>query len=113
MNNSDIISMSSGFTCGKNIKLEEPPIIIKELCDFLQDKGHNCMRIIGLNNHIFEWCQKDECPSSKMRTKMNTINEERMAFVEELKLQGHKCVKILESFPVQVRWCEHIPCLYV
>lgn len=39
---------------------------MKELSQFLQNKGHGCIRIIGLKDHEFEWCQKDECPAKKI-----------------------------------------------
>lgn len=44
------------------------------------------------------------------RTEMKQVQIERETLFEALKAKGHKCVVILESYPIKVSWCGHEPC---
>lgn len=48
--------------------------------------------------------------NNKLRDDMDERNEKAMDFAEKLKQNGHTCVRLLESFPVQVSWCNQYPC---
>lgn len=37
------------------------------------------------------------------------LQEEQI--VNELRNQGHTCIKIMETFPSRHKWCEHNPCI--
>jgi hypothetical protein len=95
---------------GKHFSEEPCPKIMKTIAKLLKDDGHSCPMIIGLNNHRFEWCQKDICPETKMQHDMAQRNQKQENFAAELISKGHKCVNILESYPCQVSWCNSEPC---
>jgi len=38
------------------------------------------------------------------------INEEQIEFARGLEKDGHNCVRLLDSYPVQVSWCGEKPC---
>ncbi len=52
---------------------------------------------------------------------MNPLNDNTMksrqakedAFVAKLTADGHKCIKILESYPMQVWWCHQKKCSHL
>lgn len=41
---------------------------------------------------------------------MKKRNDEKMAFIQELQLKGHTCIIIIQTYPVQVDWCEKETC---
>lgn len=96
--------------CPPPRKYEEPPKIMRELADFLKEKGHECVGIVGMKDHKFEWCMKDECSTKRMHEDMNRRQKEENEFVKKLESEGHTCITILECYPSRTRWCQSNPC---
>ena len=44
---------------------------------------------------------------TSMKTRQDAIDEE----IQQLTQRGHKCIRIGESFPVRMSWCEQEPCV--
>jgi len=42
---------------------------------------------------------------------MQRRNQERMEYARSLIDKGHKCVFYMESYPVQIGWCNQNPCI--
>lgn len=40
----------------------------------------------------------------------SVVQKEREDFIQKLKNEGHKCIIIKESYPIQVGWCGHDQC---
>lgn len=68
------------------IKIENPPTIMKQICELLKAKEHSCMTIIGPKEHKFEWCQKEICLND-----MHRRNDEQEELISKLKKDGHIC----------------------
>lgn len=45
-----------------------------------------------------------------METKL--IQQEAEKLERQLKLDGHNCIQIMETYPMQVNWCGQKPCKY-
>lgn len=108
---SDSIEFFPDWAVGESYKgadriIYEPcPQIMNDLSSFLQERGHECVMIVGAKDHEFKWCQKDICPKKLMHEDMHKRNIEAEQFAEKLKEAGHNCVYIMESYPMQVGWC--------
>lgn len=37
-------------------------------------------------------------------------NKKGLDYADELRLQGHRCIRYVESYPVEVHWCQCTPC---
>jgi hypothetical protein len=92
------------------IKYEPCPQIMTDLAAFLQERDHTCVSIVGLTDHKFEWCGKDICPSKLIWDDMDKRQAEEMAFAKKLESEGHTCVYYMESYPVQIGWCDSAVC---
>lgn len=90
--------------------MEPAPEIMRELAEFLKSRGHECIQIIGIANHKFRWCEKEECPDAQRYGQMRKKQQEQEAFVKLLKQRGHVCVYTMECYPMRVGWCEKEPC---
>lgn len=91
-------------------KSEPIPKIISDVVQFLERKGHECPMIIGMSDHQLKWCMKDECDAVKTRKWMTEEQTKQELLMKTLKDEGHTCVEICESFPIQVCWCHETPC---
>jgi hypothetical protein len=83
-----------------------------DLVTFLRERNHTCALIVGLTNQKFKWCEKDVCPDKLMRDDMVMRDNEAMAFAKNLEAQGHTCVYYMESYPVQIGWCNNTICTH-
>ena len=92
------------------IHSEPSPKIMNELVEFLKEKGHSCMMIVGRKDHKFKWCMKDVCPSTEVLKTMRKEHEEQEQLVTRLRAEGHTCVSIGERYPIYVGWCQQTPC---
>lgn len=91
--------------------MSNTPNIILKIIDLLKENNHTCYFYNGLTERL-EWCNKDICENIEIE-KINSIkNNESMMLVEYLKKRNHKCVLILETYPIQVRWCNNNECIY-
>lgn len=95
---------------GRKLKENLTPVIMDELSKFLKSKGHECVGIVGLKDHKFEWCQKDVCTAVLMKQDMAQRQKEEEEFEQKLVSEGHQCIYIMESYPMQVGWCGQTPC---
>ncbi len=77
---------------------------MNEVISLLESKGHDCM-MYNMSKKMLEWCNKDVCIRKEIREDMAKRNKEAIEFGESLKKDGHKCVMYLESYPVQIIWC--------
>jgi hypothetical protein len=93
-----------------SITIEPHPKIMDELTNFLESKGHECVRIEGINNYTFKWCQKDICLTRLAHEQMDQREKENIEFAEQLSAQGHTCIHYLEKIPIQISWCHENPC---
>ena len=94
-----------------SIHMEPHPKIMHELADFLKQRNHSCVSIVGASNHDFTWCKKDECPKTLALNNMCAHQQEQDKLIEELHQKGHTCVSVAESYPVHVGWCNQDPCV--
>lgn len=97
--------------------LEEKPApleAIEAACDFLRQRKHSCGGIWGPAPERFGWCGRtdpaDVCREVEQHQNMERENEKRMKRARRLDREGHTCVEVLESFPVQIRWCRQPVC---
>ena len=72
--------------------------------------GHICVRILGIKDHKFEWCQQDICEKRIMRENALKTNSKEMSLTKELEEKGHTCISYRETFPIQVSWREQEIC---
>jgi hypothetical protein len=86
------------------------PVIVKKVIELLENNGHKCM-IYNISKGNLEWCNKDECIRTKTLNEMEIRNKQQMQFADDLKQKGHQCINILESYPVQIRWCNQEKCI--
>lgn len=86
------------------------PKIIKEVFNFLKSKGHKCM-VYNIAREKLEWCCKDECSEIKILDDMARRNKEAYEFANSLKEKGHNCIEYLESYPIQIKWCNNEICI--
>ena len=94
------------------VKYEACPQIMNDLAALLKDRGHQCVSIVGMNNHKFIWCEKDICSSKVIWDDMTKMDAERNAFVKKLEDEGHTCIYYMESYPVQIGWCNNAVCTH-
>lgn len=85
------------------------PTITKKLMEVLKKNGHTCQTYNSTSNKL-EWCNLDVCRTTTMRNSMEEKQKKQEEFIEELNNGNHTCVRILESYPVQVQWCGVNPC---
>ncbi len=73
-------------------KLEWAPIpqIMTDAANFLKEKGHTCVEIVGMKDYKLNWCEKDQCTTAEAET--IEINNERIEFARKLAHEGHKCI---------------------
>jgi len=90
--------------------MEGYPKIMDKLVEFLQNNGHECMEIHGMENHQFKWCQKDICPETTKHADMKRRQSEVDNRIKLLVQKGHKCIRIYETYPSRFTWCEKDIC---
>ena len=100
----------------------------RSFLDQLKDEGHKCIRIDSSNDDVM-WCGETPCKEVRrvveqyfrrlpkevtfeQKLKMMNKNLEQKAFATKLKEEGHQCVRIRESYPIQVSWCRKTICKY-
>ena len=93
------------------IVYQKPPQIMSDLAKFLKSRGHQCVAIVGSDNHRFLWCEEEECPTTRARKAMSEQQDKEDAFVDQLQAQGHTCITISERYPSSTNWCEQTPCV--
>ena len=112
------------YPCKGIFILNETP---NELVDKLYAQGHTCVTFNHLTNDI-EWCERDPCNNSvqnmpviidltkghKMTNpdldKMKQRQKIKEELVDRLREEGHECIQVKESYPIQVSWCESNRC---
>lgn len=91
-----------------------PRKAIEQACTFLREHKHRCGGIWASGSERLKWCGRtdadDVCREVEERKQMERANEKEMKRAHRLEKQGHTCVEILESFPVQIRWCRQPVC---
>lgn len=90
--------------------MSKTPIIVNKVTELLKNNGHKCM-MYNITKGYLEWCNKDECIRTKTLKDMDFRNQQQMQFADELKQKGHQCIQIMESYPVQIRWCGQEKCI--
>lgn len=85
-----------------NLGKTEPPEIMRELEEFLEDRDHECVKIVGLQNHKFEWCQQDECLKVQIRNDRKKKEEELEKFLDECVGRPNHWVTVEEG------WTNHL-----
>jgi hypothetical protein len=91
---------------------DETPKIVTEVLNFIKSKGHTCCYIHHVTKQI-EWCHSDVCEGPQYHEKNKQLKIEQMNRVVEfadLKRNGHSCMKVLNTYPIKVEWCERSPC---
>lgn len=88
---------------------KEIPLITKQMIEFLKSKGHICA-MYNMQNKTLEWCNQDKCRESEVYLSMETRQKQQEELVKKLEKKGHKCISIMESYPMQVSWCNKTPC---
>jgi len=93
------------------------PTIMTELAEFLKSKGHQCVKIEGIINHTFIWCQKDVC---NMPHDMDTADKKQLSYQPQneydypqimndltylLKNKNHTCPIITTNYGPVFNWC--------
>jgi hypothetical protein len=91
--------------------MSKTPEIVRKVMNFLESNGHKCM-MYNISKGCLEWCNKDICIRAKALEDMNERNIKALAFADELKNKGHCCIQYLESYPVQIRWCQQENCIH-
>ena len=72
----------------------------------LEKEGHTCLMTLESLPSKTTWCGQKVCVNKQIEQ----IDQEQMAFANELKDKGHICIKYLESYPVQISWCQQNTC---
>jgi hypothetical protein len=92
--------------------MQKRPKIMTELSNILKDRGHECVRFIGMNENIkFEWCQKDICIQKQINDDMKKRQKKQEVLLKKLEKEGHECITIQESYPMTVVWCGKKVCI--
>jgi hypothetical protein len=89
--------------------MSKTPIIVKEVIALLESKGHYCS-MYNITKGKLEWCNKDICERKIINNDIERRQQEAMDFADFLKRNGHKCISYLESYPVQIKWCNRDKC---
>lgn len=77
----------------------------------LRKNGHECSFIVGMGpNRYVTWCGFSVCENFGLSANMEKENKEKEDFAKSLTEAGHRCVRILESYPCQIDWCEQQIC---
>lgn len=82
----------------------------------------SCIEILECYPPRTSWCESTPCKNlikqdsevvseheqfaNELKEKQNKENE----FVKKLREEGHKCIRIKESYPSKTIWCESTPC---
>lgn len=87
------------------------PKLMKTLCALLSENDHACGRISGPADFwIHQWCNEEECEETRMLRDMRDRQTRQEIFLKELQLLGHRCVHVMESYPIQISWCKQTIC---
>lgn len=103
----------------------------------LREQGHKCIRILHTYPSRMMWCGKSECSYNSQRMEdsqddeeqssddlyrsfqspdniqhMKEEQEEQDKEEQKLREQGHKCIRIRQTYPSQMFWCEQEQCSY-
>jgi hypothetical protein len=97
--------MSVGITA--RLERNKHPEIMNELATFLMEKGHECVMIVGLKDHKFTWCEKDNCEMTSVWKDANEIEP----FASSLRSKGHECLVLMECYPPRYDWCQKDVCV--
>jgi hypothetical protein len=91
--------------------IEQKPIpqIVSEVMEFISQKGHTC-GFFNLADNKMSWCQQDECEDVKRYASMEKRQKDAENFAQNLIKKGHKCVYYMDSYPVQIGWCNNDLC---
>ena len=89
--------------------MSEIPNIVTKIMDLITSEGHQCCWF-DLTKKQLQWCNKDKCQIIIDNDKMEEVNRKNEEFGQQLMQNGHTCVAYLESYPVQVCWCEQDTC---
>jgi len=87
-------------------RIIEIRIDVRDIQRILRDEGHN---------GFLEKSQEKKCCIKPFKygnliKNASVIQKEREDFIQKLKNEGHKCITIKESYPIQVGWCGHDHC---
>ena len=85
------------------------PEIVKQVAQFIKDRGHECVEISAFDNKL-DWCMQDECKTIKERKLTKDEHDRQMDFAGKLVSEGHECISYKETIPVQIGWCHQTPC---
>lgn len=101
--------------CEKVKSRETRDKIQKDRMNFANEltaKGHECIFYMESYPGQIGWCHQTPCSKAKKTTEqtMHEENADLEQFAEKLRLDGHTCVSIGETFPIKVFWCETEPC---
>jgi len=87
------------------------PQTMKDLRALLEQRGHTCVQIIGMNEYKFEWCQKEKCDFMIIQANAHKRQKKQNKFVSKLEKAGHTCIKLQEIYPGRISWCEKDVCV--
>ena len=90
--------------------MSKTPEIVKKVINLLETNGHQCP-MYNISKGYLEWCNKDVCVRTKTLDDMKERNNRAYEFAKELHNKGHRCVEYLESYPVQISWCQQEICV--
>lgn len=81
--------------------------------DLLHNNGHICIRILETYPPTISWCNQKKCIYNNDDTieSIESKNEKALKYAEKLESEGHTCVEILESYPIQIKWCHQKECV--
>ena len=88
--------------------------------DLLHNNGHICIEILETYPPTISWCNQQKCVKhSYIKTKssvsdndtIESQNEKALKYAKKLESEGHTCIEILESYPIQVKWCNQQKCI--
>lgn len=88
---------------------KEIPLITTQIINLLKSNGHTCA-LYNMQNKTLEWCNQDKCKNTEVYLNMEIRQKQQEELVKKLEKQGHKCIRIMESYPMQVGWCNKTPC---
>lgn len=90
------------------LKIDKTPAIVLRVIDFLNKEGHICAKY---NGKTLKWCCQNICADKFSLQNMELRNDKEEQFAQKLKSQGHKCVIIMECYPIRVSWCQQNICV--
>lgn len=103
-----------------------------EFADKLRQEGHRCISYMESYPVQIGWCEQTPCIRAEKCSEikvhklepitgpiqlespdsMAERNRKAMEFGDKLVRDGHECVEHLESYPVQISWCNKTPCAH-